>query len=170
MTEPGESATQGGPGRRVAKIAIVGFLLLQSAAGFKLVCPPKAASLVPFRVLCPPSLWPFLDYNMYTEAHHEGEILAHLRVFATLDDGTIVELRARDFDMKYREFHRHMWPLLRRGDVAGVRELARVYLERTRRTLVEVRLEDHPLALLAAGSDGGPPQVLRTVVLRQERP
>lgn len=86
--------TSPGPRRRLLpNTIIVGFLVLQFATCFKLVCPPKVfEALAPLRVACPPTLYPFLDYNMYNAARHAGEVFHDYRLLAEHGDGRTTAL------------------------------------------------------------------------------
>src|SRR5262245_46147536 len=107
---PGNTGVEGGGGRawRIAvSVGIGACLVMQAIAGFRLVCPPKslAPSLSWLRV-CAPSLWPFLDYDMYATPHHAGEAINQFRVFGRLEDGTEVPILPPDLRLDPYEFIR----------------------------------------------------------------
>jgi hypothetical protein len=51
--------------------------------------------------------WPFTDYPMYAQSHHEGErIVAYHLIFATTEDGEEVEISANDLGLNIWQFMR----------------------------------------------------------------
>jgi hypothetical protein len=72
-------------GKPPACVLIAISLCLQGVATSRFLCPPKSfTSLAPIRIACPPLLWPFTDYPMFSEPHRRGDSLAwieaHLEV------------------------------------------------------------------------------------------
>lgn len=62
-------------------------LLLQGVATSRLLCPPNSLpSLAPLRIACPPLLWPFTDYPMFSEPHREGDSLAWIEARIEMPD------------------------------------------------------------------------------------
>ena len=69
------------PARAARTGLIVLSLTLQFVASTRIFCPPRGLSgLAPLRVACPPRLWPFTDYPMFSEPHRAGDTLAWIGV------------------------------------------------------------------------------------------
>jgi len=62
-------------------------LLLQGVATSRFLCPPSSLpSLALLRIACPPRLWPFTDYPMFSEPHRKGESLAWIEARIEMPD------------------------------------------------------------------------------------
>lgn len=100
------------PGHALARGAvsalIVVVLTMQCLAGFKVLCPPKRFEwLQRFRIACAPTLWPFLDYNMYNGARYPGWVGTQRTVVARLGDGE--ELAVEPADVGLNPFDYSRW-------------------------------------------------------------
>ncbi len=128
-----------------AGIAIV--LGLQSLIAFKIPCPPKAIeSLSHLRVCCPPTLWPFLDYNTYVAPHYEGEVVNRTVVVGIPQKGKPITLRSRDLGISQRQLREKFVPAVRRGNRESVRTMLRHFDKQKRRApLNSIQLENWPL-------------------------
>jgi hypothetical protein len=97
----------------------------------------------------PSASWPFVDYPMYSEAHHEGERLSTHQVVATADDGREVILRPEDRTIVPRT-SALLIPLILQ-DRKRVDRYCEAYRRRNGRTLIAFRLDEHPLELTRKG-------------------
>jgi hypothetical protein len=150
-------------GQRLAvpltSLIIATVLTLQASVTFRawlrsLSLPPSLTSM-----LSPPTLWPFVDYPMYSRPHYEGEPIAQFRISGTLEDGTEVWIKPGDVGLDAWHFSIHFVRGLGSNDAARVKDLVRLYQARHNRRLVGLRLENHPLILSRDGIRPGPPEV-----------
>jgi hypothetical protein len=122
------------------------------------------------RMLSPPTLWPFVDYPMYSRPHYEGEPIPQVRIVGTLDDGTEVWIRPGDVGLDSWHFKIHLVRGLDTNNAARVRELVHLYEARHNGRLIGLRLENHPLILSRDGIRPGPPEVHQNLSFEARRP
>ncbi len=96
MQDPPEE--QLAPSRRiVATILIATAVGLQLLVTSRVLCPPKG--LVPRswpRIVCPPSLWPFVDYPMFSAPHPKGDTLAWVDARVVSASGDVTSSSAHE--------------------------------------------------------------------------
>ena len=149
-------------GARAASCVIVIVLGLSVVAGFKLLCLPRAIAGDAWRICCPPTLWPFLDYNMYDRAYYPGRSFPWYVLVGVDDEGHEVLLEPAPDGRGFEDWRRRDVPAFLRLDLDVLQDLADAHSDG--RTLRRLRLEDHPRVL---GEDGrlhyDPTQVPRQV-------
>ncbi len=102
---------------------IIGVLVMQVLTGFKVLCPPrKFEALQRFRVACAPTLWPFVDYNMYNGAHYPGWIGQKRSLIATLDDGTERVIEPEEVGLNAHDYRRWVIHKVMDGKEAAARD------------------------------------------------
>lgn len=140
---------------------ILGILALQAGVTFWFVCPPY----------CPPALWPFVDYPMYSEPRYEGSEFEQHFVFGILEDSTEVPLRPEDLNLHFWLFRRGLVFAMLRNDTTQIQAYVDLYQKLHHKRLVGLRLENHPLILSREGMTPGPTRILRTFQLasREEK-
>ena len=145
----------------LTSVVILTFLALQSAATFRIFCPPEALfpSLSSLRILCAPALYPFLDYPLYAPPHYEGESIGWTLVFAETEEVTEWPVIALDLGVSAYRFEKAFLRALE-GDHAAVHEYINLYHRKYGRNLVEFRVERQPLILSREGVKPGPRAVL----------
>lgn len=148
--------------RLVVSIGILACLGLQAIAGLRILCPPRSLfpSLSWLRV-CAPTLWPFLDYAMYSAPHYAGDAIDQFRVVGRLEDSSEVVIRPEDLHLGPFEFLYALVWRLREGTSETARQYADAYQRTRGRRLVEIRLESHPLVLARDGVRPGPVRIVR---------
>jgi hypothetical protein len=145
----------------LTSVFIVAILALQVSVTFRTWLRSIALPRSLTNMLSPPTLWPFVDYPMYSRPHYEGEPISQLRVVATLDDSSEVSIGPGDVGLDFWHFRLHVVRGLEMNDAARVRELVRLYQTRNNRRLVGLRLENHPIILSRDGIRPGRPEVRR---------
>jgi hypothetical protein len=109
--------------------------------------------------------WPFTDYPMYREAHHEGETLHDYLVVARLDDGTERRVGRKDFNLNVWQFQKEvLQPMTRRQvadeDRARLRRAVELFEAKHARRIVALRLEDRPHVLSRRGVQAAPERIV----------
>ncbi|MBL8840509.1 MAG: hypothetical protein JNL90_03150 [Planctomycetes bacterium] len=139
---------------------VVVVLGLQVIAGFKLLAPPpRFTALAPLRLAPSPALWPFLDYDMYSNHWPEGRSIDRPRVVGLALDGVRHALTADALGLTYRTFRDEWMNPLRGGDRARATGIARRWRERGGAPLAEVLLENEPAIVTRGGVAAGPVRV-----------
>lgn len=109
--------------------------------------------------------WPFIAYPMYKTPHFDGErVLYDFEVYAVHDDGSesLISLA----DVPYWIFKHKVVDGLIRRDRESVQPLIAAYCERTRKEVVEVRLQDMGVGLSRDGLvQGLAPETLATMTV-----
>ena len=147
-------------------LAILFFLLFQAIASFRVLCPPESlSSLASLRAACSPALWPFLDYPMYADPHHPGEVINRFQVVGTLQDSKEVVITPEDLGMSFWLFQRFVYAL-GQGEEMEISRYAALYESRQGGELVRLRLENRPVVLTRQGAAFKPQQVIREVDLK----
>lgn len=146
-------------------LMVVTVFMLQACVSF---CPWRSSSFFSFfrSLLSPPTLWPFIDYPMYSGAHYEGDAVPRLFVFGTLEDSTEVPIVAADLGLSDWHFRRHFINGLASGNDERIKEFVGLYGNRHTKRLVGLRLENHPVILSRAGLRSGPPEVQKNLRLQ----
>ncbi len=143
-----------------ALLFVVVVLALQVVAGFKLLAPPQRfRALAPLRLAPSPALWPFLDYDMYSNHWPEGRAIDRPRVVGIDANGARHALTADALGLSYRTFRDDWMNPLRGGDRTRAPELARRWRARGGTPLAEVRVENEPAIVTRDGIGDGPVQV-----------
>jgi hypothetical protein len=156
-------------GRRLVSGLIATILALQVIAGFKLLCPPRSLpALAALRIVCSPRLWPFLDYNMYIAAHHEGETIEELELVAERSDGTIAPVHAAMLDLDPRDFRREFLAPMRRRE-AAFEDLAGRLAPVLGFSPARLLLQRETYRVVADGPSRGAPRTIR-ILAPQEAP
>ena len=147
-------------GRSVITLVILFFLGLQTVA-------------IAMKVGAAP-LWPFMDYPMFSGTRYEGDrIEIEPRVFATLDDGSEVQLTHMDFGLITWTFHGFIGHLLSGDSETYDRRfdfdhLVRLYNDSHERKLSRIRIETSPWILTKNGGQQAPPEVLSEIDVAPE--
>ena len=82
------------------------------------------------RVLRDGTLWPFLDYTMYTRLHQVGDQISRYSVFGTLEDSTVVPILPQDLGVNKWHFKKHLQRALESKDEEKIKEWAEIYRDR----------------------------------------
>ena len=134
-----------------ASIVIVGFLVLQVGSTFKVFCPPKALTNRGMPILaCDPSLYPFLEYPMYSSPHYVGDVVDVYDLYATLSDGKEVRVLA-DQDFVNFWHYQQFVDAIRAGDKDLIGKFVRIYEQEYHVQAASFRLEDTPWTIQAEG-------------------
>ena len=145
---------------------IVGILALQTAVSF---CCHDSHAFVPLaKPICPPSLWPFLDYPMYSDSHHEGDSIMQYHLVGVLEDFTKVQIGPDDLDMGFWRFRKNVVFELLRNQDERVNSVVELYQLKYKKRLREIYLENHPLILRRDGLVPGKPEVLRSFQVKPD--
>ena len=135
---------------------VVVVLGLQVIAGFKLLAPPQRfTALAPLRLAPSPALWPFLDYDMYSNHWPEGRSIDRPRVVGVGVDGARYALTAEALGLSFRTFRDDWMNPLRGGDRARAAGIARRWQEQGGAPLAEVLLENEPAIVTRDGIADG---------------
>lgn len=87
--------------RRLASGVALSLLALQVVAVSRVFCTPQSVERwYRNHWLCPPRIWPFLDYPMYKEAHRVGTRLERPLVLARTRDGGELRLYPERAEMR----------------------------------------------------------------------
>lgn len=153
--------------RPLISLFILIILALQAVAGFRVFCPPKSfRNLSSLRILCPPLLWPFLDYPMYSSPHYAGDTISQPLVFGILEDSSEVPILPEDLGLDYWQFMRG---LVEDGLLRDRRERIKIYAElyrsRHNKKLTGLRLKNHPFVLSREGAYRVSPRVVKEIRL-----
>jgi hypothetical protein len=140
------------PGRRRAITSLIVLVIgLQAIAGFKLLCPPKALGfLAPLRIACPPTLWPFTDYPMYSRAWAAGSSLPRFRVVGYSRLGAALPFEREEFGVTHRRYREQFV----QGLLIQAEDLYRPVLDVWRARYPElsrVELVEDPIVVLEGG-------------------
>jgi hypothetical protein len=146
-------------------LAVLAILLLQTVASFRILCPPESIrTLAPLRLLCAPSLWPFLDYPMYAEAHYAAERIHRPVILGLLAGSVEVRIVPEDLGLHYWLFQDFI-SALRHEDGEQLKKYVDLYESKYDLKLTGLRLENHPLALFREGLRPAPLQVIKIIDL-----
>jgi hypothetical protein len=116
---------------------------LQAVASF--ACPSRGSRiLAPLRVFCAPTLWPFVDYPMYSRAHYEGDKYTHRRVIGIYSDSSESTLHWTDFDVPFYLFTRIFLRAVDAGDLETIQVFVDRFHRTGRKSMIGLRLEAHP--------------------------
>ena len=160
------TARLGKLGLPFTSLIILGFLTLQTVAAFRILCPPGTLlHLAPLRLLCSPSLYPFLDYPMYSDSFREGHKIEQFLVFGVLEDSTEVSILPVDLGLNFWLFRMGFVSSLLQGNRERMETYIELYHRKHQRQLIALRLENHPLVLSKEGVNQAPPQVLKAIQL-----
>jgi hypothetical protein len=90
--------------RTRATLLIATVVSLQFLVSSRLLCPPRALVErgIP-RIACPPSLWPFIDYPMFSAPHPRGETLAWVEARILSASGELTSSSAREVQRAHPE-------------------------------------------------------------------
>ena len=140
------------PFLRRARSAILVLLALQIVAGFKLLAPPKSfPALAHLRIAPSPTLYPFLDYNMYIASHFAGEALTRRLMFGVTTDGRKVRIRSLDLGVSQQEFRDALAPLARARQPEALSGILRLYQRDQGIALVDLAFETQKLVITPSG-------------------
>lgn len=138
--------------RRAASFMIALVLGLQFVAAFKLLCPPRQfPSLAPLRVVCPPALWPFTDYQMYGAAFSPPVDVTVHEPIGRLDDGEEVPLDAESLGLSHDRWRRLFVDAIRRRKTERVVDGVDRFFARTGRRVESIRLIERRYRLVEGG-------------------
>jgi len=139
-------------GRAAATGFLVAALGLQTVAGFKLLAPPlRFTALAPLRVAPSPTLWPFLDYDMYSRSMEAGSYADRWMLVALHSDQSERLLSPGDFGSTWREFRDEiLWPV-RDGHEGAASRVATRLEQRGGARPVAFRIERERLVIAEDG-------------------
>ncbi len=141
---------------RLAALFVVSTLCLQVVAGFKLLAPPRRfEALAPLRLAPTPALWPFLDYDMYSNHWHEGRSIDRPRVVGIDAAGARHELDAEALGLPFRAFRDEWMNPLRGGDATCAARIAARWHERGGVSLESIVMENEPAIVTRDGIRAG---------------
>jgi len=147
-------------------LVIVTILLLQAAVG---ICCHGSHPDVPFgKILCAPSLWPFLDYPMYSRPHFKGETVIRYFVVGIIDNSDEIVINPGDLGLDYWPFIRNFVDKMKKGNKQTAQECADLYSTIFKQRLVGIRLENRPVQLTAAGVQQAPIEIINDFQLTLE--
>ena len=113
--------------------------------------------------------WPFIDYPMYQHKHREGErIDGGHSVYATLADGSEIEIRPADVGTTYFKFQGHVAKALVRGRENSWKPLLQQFEKRRNVKIVRLRVENYPMVITKEGGKPAPAEVVKIVELTGE--
>ena len=153
--------------RRIISLSsfiIVIFLVLQAVAAFRILCLPKSLSFFSFlRISCPPALYPFLDYPMYSEPHREGDKIGQFSVVGILEDSTEIPILPEDLGLNFWLFRSVFMEALLQDKRDELRSFIKIYHARHRKQLTGLRLENRRWFISREGLREAPSQVFKSV-------
>lgn len=140
------------------------FLLLQAGMTFRVFCPPKPLKFLSFlRVGCAPTLWPFVDYPMYSIPHYKGEKISRHFLFGILEDNREVLIQPQDVNLGFWIFEDQFLDPIRRNDQEKIRRAAALYENIKQQNLLGFRMEDRPFVIEREGAIPGKTKTFRMI-------
>ncbi|HXK61988.1 MAG TPA: hypothetical protein PLP42_19045 [Acidobacteriota bacterium] len=148
-------------------LVIVFFLVLQSVATSRILCPPRnVTALAPLRVCCSPAMYPFLDYPMYMKAHYPGDQMPRIRVYGIQEDSTRVRIQSQDLNLNKWLFGKFTDAVLN-GETEKVKIYTDFYSRKHGTNLVALTIEIEPLIFTGQELKSGQAQVVKELSLNQ---
>ena len=152
----------------LSSLVILFFIFGQSAATFRLFCPPdRFTQLTAFRVICEPQGYPFLNYPMYNLVHYEGDEVIRYLVFGVLEDSSELEVHPEDLGLNIWLFNGSFITSILANDIEIADFYAEEYQVRNNVRLTHLRLENHPVILTRDGPTQGPRRILNEISLNR---
>jgi hypothetical protein len=135
---------------------IVAVIVLQTTAMNRPLCVWVISRLslpAKVRYLCPPGLWPFIDYPMYAHCYYQGAQIDRVRFIGISADSRELHLTPEELGFS------RLLPV-KKMDWQQIIQRVESYSAARRWRLVRLRAEDHPLILSRDGIRRGMSRVL----------
>lgn len=107
--------------------------------------------------------WPFIDYTMYSKAHYPGDSINRYVLFGILKDSREVSISSFDLGLTFYQFINGLVPAMIKGETAKIQLYVQLYERNHGKSLVGLRLENHPIVLSRERSRPGAIQALKTI-------
>ena len=147
-------------------LVILTTLLLQIAVG--ICCHGSHADISLGKILCAPSLWPFLDYPMYSWPHFKDDKVTRYFVVGITESSGEVVIKPEDFGLSFWPFIRNYVDKMIKGDKQTAWECANLYTTRFNQKLTGLRLENRPIQLTDDGVQQAPIEIINIFQLTLE--
>ena len=121
----------------------------------KLLIPPKK-----------PSLWPFIDYPMYSYPKYLGSDIKQYKIYGILSNSTKVRILPEDLGINYWIFLYGLKEALRNEDIQDIKNFIQLYETKNKQKLMGIQLENHPLILTETGVILGTPEIVTNITAK----
>ncbi len=115
--------------------------------------------------------WPFVNYPMYSQPRHfEGDAVNRYFLYGTLEAGVEVLIRDKDLKLDPREF---IWgPVedILKDRVDSLKHYIALYQKLYGQRLISLKLENHPVTLMADGLREELPATVKIIRVIDEVP
>lgn len=151
----------------LSSLVIIGMLTAQGLKSFNILCyPDRLSPPLPkaLQVGCDPWVYPFMAYPMYSEINAPGSEVTQHRAFATLSDGSEIEIDAKDLDLANHQF-RLLFDAAERGELDLAARIATIYAGRHPVEIERLRLEEWPTFIEAGSVVFGTPTIISDLPL-----
>lgn len=149
----------GAVGKLMVSVVIVGTLSVQAyMALLRMACNSKAIPVF-CDVPTDPSLYPFLDYPMYSAVYKEGTTVPNYTLVAIFEDGSEKTLTSEDFDLSPYWFNTRLLPAFQAKKAVEVSSYLADYEAAGNPPFVAFRFENTVLTVTKAGVVTGAPEV-----------
>jgi hypothetical protein len=142
---------------RLISLLILILLLLHATTTFKVfgLCLPEDLfpSFSSYRLVCSPSLWPIIEYALYSFPHYEGEKLDHPIIFGVFSDFTEVRIHPADLGLTFSRssYRQGLVDAFQQATAEHLRRYVNWYERRSFKKVIAIRLENHPVVLTKTG-------------------
>lgn len=109
-----------------------------------------------------PSLYPFLDYPMYSAIKKEGVTVPLYRLVAIFDDGTEKQLHPEDFGLSLYWFNTRLLPAFQAEQALKIKSYVLAYEKAGNRPFVAIRFENNRVKITKEGIMSGVPDAITT--------